>query len=152
MNNKVKISAAAVMLACATALVSLPATAAVHPAKATCMDIKWNVELLKNYPRAPTACQEIVVRDGKKYARFEANVITVTPDRVTVRFLNVVGHEGRELAIKPGPGATVEIAGKKVEYANLKKGDKLTFMVPEEQLGVISDPDETAASEIIVKK
>jgi len=44
----------------------------------------------------------------------------------------------------------VEIDGKKVEYSTLKKGDVLTFWVPEHQLGVISDPDDTAASTILL--
>jgi len=152
MNNKVKTTVAAVMLACVTALGTSIAVAAEHPAGPTCMDIKWNAQLLKDFPRAPVACQEIVVRDGKKYARFDAEVAAVAPDRITVRVLNVAGQVDQELSIKPGPDARVEIAGKKVVYSKLMKGDKLTFWVPEAQLGVISDPEDTAAAEIIINK
>ena len=150
MKIKFKIAAAVAFLVCVTALGSLPATAAEHPAGPTCMDIKWNAEFLKNYPRAPVACQEIAVRDGKKFARFDGEVTAVAPDHVKVKFLNVVGQADREITIKPATNSRVEINGKKVKYSELKKGDKLTFWVPEAQLGVISDPEDTAASEIIM--
>jgi hypothetical protein len=121
-----------------------------HPPGPACMDINWNAQLLKSFPRAPAACQEVVVRNDKKFARFEAKVTAVGTDTVAVRFLNVAGDPGREVTIKPSPNARVSIGGKKVEYSKLQKGDKLTFWVPEHEVGVVSDPDETAASTIIL--
>ena len=44
----------------------------------------------------------------------------------------------------------LELAGKKVDYSKLKKNDVLTFWVPELALGVISDPDDTASSTIVL--
>jgi len=151
MKNKMKIAATAAMLACVGMLGISVATAEEHPAKPTCMDIKWNADLLKRYPRAAVGCREVAVRDGKNYARFEAKVKANTPDGVTLEVMNVAGKPDHEITIKPGSEATVEIEGKKVPYAKVVKGDKLTFWVPESRVGVISDPDATAASEIIMK-
>ncbi len=150
MNSKLRIAAATAMLACVAGLGASTAVAE-HPAGPTCMDIHWNAELLKAYPRAPAACQEVAVRNGKKYARFTAKVTGVGPDAVTVRFLSSSGEPGREIQLKPGPHARVAMDGKKVEYSSLQKDEVLTFWVPERQLGVISDPDDTAAATIILQ-
>ncbi len=149
MRTKFQITAAAAVLIGATAFGIAPALAA-HPTGPTCMDITWNADLLKSFPRAPAACQEVVVRDGKKFARFTAKVTAIGPDIVKVRFLNVAGDPGREITIKPGPDSRVVIAGKKVEYSKLRKDDELTVWMPERQVGVISDPDDTATSIIVL--
>jgi hypothetical protein len=90
------------------------------------------------------------VRNGKNFGRFTAKVTAVGTDAVKVRFLTADGNPEREISLKPGPDARVELSGKKVEYSQLKKGDVLTFWVPEGQLGVISDPDATAASTMVL--
>jgi hypothetical protein len=142
---------AAALVWSGTLLSTSTATAADTMANARCADIKWNAELLKKYPNAPAGCQEIVVRDGKKFAKFQATVVAVDPDSVTVRFIDPYGNPGRVMKIQPGKNATVEIAGEKVEYAKLKKDQKMTFYVPESTLGVISNPTESASSTIVVK-
>ena len=152
MSTYVKITAAAAALACVTALGTVTATAA-EPAPAyKCIDIVYKPELTKMYPRIAAGCQEVVVRDGKKYARFTAKVTGVGNGQVRVQFLNVVGHEGNEIAIKPNPKATVEIEGKKVSPSKLQKGDVLTFWVPESRIGVISAPEDEEMSEIVAEK
>ena len=150
MKNGLKTLTAATLAACMTGLGASTANAE-PPAGPTCADIQWNGELLKAFPRAPVVCQKVAVRNGKKFARFTAKVTDVTPDSVTVRFLTPAGNEERELSLKPGPKSRVEIKGKKVEYSTLRKNDVLTFWVPESQLGVISDPDDTAASTIVLQ-
>jgi hypothetical protein len=141
---------AAAVVSSAT-LLGVARAAAPDPAVSSkCSDIKWNAELLKKYPGAPAGCQEIVVRDGKKFARFDAKVITVNPDGVSVRFVDTYGNPGRVIKIQAGKDARVDISGEKVEYAKLKKDQKMSFYIPEATLGVISDPTDLAASKIIV--
>ena len=148
-STKFQVMAAAAMLGCVTALGTLTAMAE-HPAGPICADIQWNADFLKAYPHAPAACQEIAVRNGKKFARFTAKVTSVEAATVKVRFLSPAGEEGREMSLKPGPNARVEMAGKKIEYSKLQKNDVLTLWVPERALGVISDPDDTASSTIVL--
>lgn len=149
MKRKVKMLTTAVLVACVTGLGSTTAMAE-PPAGPQCMDMQWNAELLKSFPRAAVVCQEVAVRNGKKYARFTAKVTDVAPETVKVRFLTSAGNEEREISLKPGAGARVKMKGKKVEYSTLRKDDVLTFWVAEQQLGVISDPDDTAASTIVL--
>ena len=141
---------AAAVVSSAT-LLGLATAATPDPAVSSkCSDIKWNAELLKNYPSAPGGCQEIVVRDGKKFARFDATVVTVNPDGISVRFLDPYGNTGRLIKIQAGKDARVQISGEKVEYDKLKKDQKMSFYIPEATLGVISDPTDLAASKIVV--
>ncbi len=43
--------------------------------KLSCIkDIVFSQEFLANYPKAGAACREVVMRDGAKWARFDANV------------------------------------------------------------------------------
>jgi hypothetical protein len=152
MKTQIRSCVATAILACLGALVAPAAMAADnHPAGPTCMDIKWNPELLRMYPRAPAACQEVAVRNGKKYARFVGKVTAVGPEGVAVRFSNIAGDPGREITVKPGANSKVTMAGKKVAYATLQKGDELTFWVPEQQVGVISDPEDTDSSTIVLR-
>src|SRR5665213_4555869 len=90
-STKFQVMTATAMLACVTALDTWTAIAQ-HPAGPTCVDIQWNAEFLKAYPRAPAACQEIAVRNGKKFARFTAKVTAVESGAVTVRFLSSSGE------------------------------------------------------------
>jgi hypothetical protein len=149
MKRRLRSISAAALVACVAGLGGTTAMAE-PPAGPQCADIQWNAELLKSFPRAAVVCQEVVVRNGKKYARFTAKVTAVEPKVVTVRFLTPAGNEERELSLRPGADSRVEMKGKKVEYSTLHKGDVLTFWVPERQLGVISDPDDTAASTILL--
>ena len=149
MNRKGKILTTAALVACVIGLGGTTAMAE-PPAGPACMDIQWNAELLNSFPRAAVVCQEVAVRNGKKFARFNAKVTEVAPETVKVRFLTSAGNEEREVALKPGAGARVEMKGKKVEYSTLRKNDVLTFWVAEDQLGVISDPDDTASSTIVL--
>jgi hypothetical protein len=141
---------AAVVVASAT-VHGVATAAAPDPAfSSKCSNIRWNAALLKKYPGAPSGCREIVVRDGKKFARFDAKVVTVNPDGVSVRFVDSFGNPGRVIKIQAGKDARVDIAGEKVEYAKLKKDQKMSFYIPEATLGVISDPTDLASSKIIV--
>jgi hypothetical protein len=141
---------AAAVIWSGTLLTTSAAMAAEAEANSRCADIKWNAALLKKYPNAPAGCQEIVVKDGKKFAKFDATVVTVNPDGVSVRFLDPYGNPGRIMKIQAGKDARVDIAGEKVEYAKLKKDQKMTFYIPESTLGVISDPTDSASSKIVV--
>jgi hypothetical protein len=142
---------AAAIVSSGTLLSAATVTAADTPASSKCSDIKWNADLLKKYPNAPAGCQDIVVKDGMKFARFDATVIAVHPDGVSVRFVDPYGNPGRVMKIQPGKDATVDVAGEKVAYAKLKKDQKMTFYIPESTLGVISDPTDSASSTIVVK-
>jgi hypothetical protein len=139
---------AAVALSC-FAIVS--AQAADRPG-AGCSNFTFNMEFLKAYPRAPAACQEVVVRDGTKVVRFSAEVRRVESDHFQIAFLNAVGQplDGGTLTLIPQAGQTVEVNGKVIPIGELRRRDKLDFWVPENAVGAYLDRTSKALSTIVL--
>ena len=104
--------------------------------KASCSDLHFSSAFLSKYPKAPAACLEVRILDGRKYARFDGKVFLLSPEFVTVTFLNVAGDELTTFSFKPQESSRVLIDGKDVKYTDMKKGDKLTFWMPEDGLSV----------------
>jgi len=139
----------------AAAALSCLALAAAHAADrpgAGCNNVTFNVDFLKAYPRAPAACQEVVTRDGVKVVRFSAEVRKATKDHFQLAFLNAVGRpiDGSTLTLIPQAGQTVEVNGKMIPFADLRRGDKLDFWVPENAVGAYLDRTSKALSTIVL--
>jgi hypothetical protein len=85
--------------------------------------------------------------------RFTANVAKVRKDHIQLIFLNAMGQPiepTQTLTLLPQPGQTLRVNGKDVAYDKLSKGDKVDFWIPEKTLGVISNPNATAVSTIVL--
>jgi hypothetical protein len=129
--------------------------AAAHAADrpgAGCNNFVFNVEFLKAYPRAPAACQEVVVRDGVKVVRFSAEVRKAATDHFQIAFLNAVGRplDDTTLTFIPQAGQMIEVNGKKIAVGDLRRGDKLDFWVPENSAGAFLDRDGKALHTIVL--
>jgi hypothetical protein len=123
------------------AIVAVPtASGAAEPAKAPgapnnpCSALHWNAKFLETFPRAALACQDVVVKDGVKYARFDAKVSKVNPDSVEVDVLNVAKTAVGTAKWHTSPEQDMEIGGKDAKAKDLKRGDDLTFWVAETSL------------------
>ena len=64
----------------ALAITGLGFSPAVHAGDVSCDDIDWNPQILERFQGIQEACREIVVRDGKTYARFEVTLIRAEKD------------------------------------------------------------------------
>ncbi len=119
---------------------------------AGCSNFTFNADFLKAYPRAPAACQEVVTRDGVKVVRFSAQVSRAAKDQIQLAFLNAVGQplSGSNITLKPQPGQTVEVNGKMIPFADLRRGDKLDFWVPENTAGAYLDRTSKALTTIVL--
>lgn len=97
-----------------------------------CDGIQWSAEALEAYPNIASACQAVEERNGKAYVKFEGSVArTANRGReVTVNF-----RDGGDLTLTPPAGATVYLDDRKTPVADLRRGDQLTFYVPEDRLG-----------------
>jgi hypothetical protein len=131
-----------------------PVAGAADAAKApTCGDVTYDTEFLAAYPRAAAACQEVVESNGKRAVRFTATVAKVKKDHIQLTFLNTMGkpiEPKQTLTLLPQSGQTLRVNGKDVAYDKLSKGDKVDFWIPEKTLGVISNPNATAVSTIVL--
>ena len=127
--------------ALAVSLFVLPALAVAAapdvPAPAeTCSDIQWSAAFLKDYPKAPAACRDVIIKDGVKYATIVGVVQKVGADYVQVAITDVADIPISVIAFQIGVGGMVTINDKAVRVKNLKVNDRLTFWVREGQFGI----------------
>jgi hypothetical protein len=105
-------------------------------AKETCADIKWNPAFLTDFPKAPAACQDVTVKDGVKYAKFDGKVAKVDAHFVEVAIADDAGLPISTIAFQIGVGGRITINDKVEKVKDLKLGDQLTFWVREGQFGI----------------
>jgi hypothetical protein len=144
MSTAVKFVLAALAIAPVAALAD-------EPAKLNCLtDFVFSQEFLAKYPNAGAACKEIVKKDGKKYARFDANVVSVKGNQVTADFLSSYDNKLNTVTFAVSPDAKVQIDGKEVKATELKPGDSLSFWVPESRAGFYAAPGAANSKKLAV--
>ncbi len=108
---------------------------------ASCAQVAWNKDLLAQFPRIGEGCQEVVVSDGKKWARFAADFVQRNRDgSVTFEFQDRRGRSMGELALMPAPDQRVAIGGHDYRFSELSRGQELNLYVPEQMYAVASEP------------
>jgi hypothetical protein len=96
---------------------------------ASCDQIQWSQEALDKYPKIASACQDVMERDGRYYVKFAGTVRRVSGDNVTVNF-----KDGSVLTLTPPENMSLYIDGRPRTVRNLRRGDELTFYVPQENV------------------
>jgi hypothetical protein len=137
MNRLTSLTPIAIAIAIATSgiLFGTAARAADVP-KQSCIDIKWNPAFLAQYPKAPVTCQEVTVKDGIKYAKFNGKVSKVERQSVQVEISDVGNFPVSTIAFEVGKGGLITIGDKTEKVKDLRVGDLLTFWVREGEFGV----------------
>ncbi len=108
-----------------------------------CDDVQWSEEMQERYPNIDSACQSVEERNGKKYVRFEGTVRGV---RNRGSAVDVDFRGGGRVQMQPPEGTKIYMSGKEVPVADLQRGDRLTFYVPEDRMTAQFYPDEQLAS------
>jgi hypothetical protein len=109
--------------------------------KLSCVkDFTFSQEFLAKYPKAAAACREVVMKNGMKWARFDANVTKVKGKNITADFLDQYDQKIRTLTFTATPDATVTVDGKTEKFADLREGDALSFWVSEARAGFYAKP------------
>jgi hypothetical protein len=98
---------------------------------AECNQITWSEASLAKYPRIASACQGVMERDGKYYVKFSGAVRQVADRgrRLTVDF-----NDGSRMEVEPPENTSVYINGRPQRTSSLRRGDELTFYVPQDML------------------
>jgi hypothetical protein len=117
-------------------LLGAAAWSAVETPKESCANIKWNPAFLKDYPKAPVTCQEVTVKDGIKYAKFNGKVSKVNHQTVQVEITDVGNIPVSTIAFEVGKGGRITLGDKTEMVKDLQVGDQLTFWVREGEFGV----------------
>ena len=108
----------------------------VSAAKESCANIEWSPAFLKEYPQAPAACRQVMVKDGVKFATFDGKVSKVGHEYVQVEVSDVADIPISTIAFQIGVGGKVTINDKVEKVKDLKVGDVLTFWVREGEFGI----------------
>jgi len=126
----------------AMVLLAVPLTGVAQQQLSCVKDMVYSQEFLAKYPRAPAACNELIVSQGEKWARFDAEVKNRQGLHLTVDFID---HQSRPVATMTfefTPDATLTLsekhAVKPVGY--LHEGDKIVVWVPEKRFGFYAEP------------
>ena len=107
-----------------------------------CSAVQWSEEMKERYPDLDSACQSVEERNGKKYVKFEGTVRD-TGNRGSS--INVDFRGGGRVQMQPPEGTKIFMEGKPISVADLRRGDRLTFYVPEDRMTAQFYPDEQLA-------
>ena len=114
------------------AMAGLGLTQMVNASDVTCDDIDWNPQILERFKGIQDACREIVVRDGKSYARFEVTLISAEKDGnvlVNMRMRDGSMVEGAFYA--PADFRVNSASGQTTfQVKELSRGDVLDVLIP----------------------
>jgi len=107
-------------------------------------------EFLDKYPNAGAACREVKVENGERWARFDAHVARVRRNRVTANFVDRSDRSFGTITFDAAPDARVYMNGRPMRYALLKRGDKLSFWMPESRVGFYAEPGASETTKLAV--
>jgi hypothetical protein len=108
-----------------------------------CSQFKFSPAILEKYPSAPAACLGGVMYNGQKYAKYNGRVFLPMTDRITLEILDPQGNVATTFSYKPAPTQVVMVNGNPEQYKDLRKGEIITFWIPESRLDVKETPAST---------
>lgn len=148
-----KTGTAAVLIGCMFAATSAFAQKSEMPnpqyQKASCDVVNWQTgwdqDLLSRFPNMKQGCHEVVVVDGKKWIRFEADFVRINNDGSIVSdFQSPRDRSIGELTLMPAPEQRVLLDGREYRFSELRQGQSLNFYVPEGSFVFATKPDAPA--------
>jgi hypothetical protein len=153
MMNKstLRLAATAIAIACAAAANAQQADAEQAEAAAfaapavdapSCADLSWQGRIVAQYPNIAAACQEVVVANSVRYARFTGELVRVNRDgSVSFDFKDRDGRSlGKATTLQPADSQRAVIEGRAYRFSELNPGQQLSVYVPETRLVVATEP------------
>jgi hypothetical protein len=142
--TRIRVAVALICLACASTVsaqqIETQVTDNPQIRKASCAEVAWQKELLLQYPMITEACQEVVISDGEKWARFSGEFIERHDDG-SIR-TTIDDRHGKSLGqfnLMPAPDQRVLIDGQRVRFSQLRPGQELNFYVPESRYALATE-------------
>jgi hypothetical protein len=97
----------------------------------TCADVTFTQAIYDRWPHADDACLEIIERDGQKFAKFTAEVVSQSPSGTYVRYNLQDGSKTPSRKVDPPAGFEALIAGKGVAIEDLNPRQEVNIYLPE---------------------
>ena len=123
-------------------LLAVPLTGVAQQQLSCVKDIVYSPEFVAKYPRAGSACNEVIVSKGEKWARFNAEVKNRQGYHLTVDFIDDQERPVANMTFEVTPDATVTLRDEHQvkPAAKLQKGEKIVVWVPEKRFGFYAEP------------
>jgi hypothetical protein len=99
-------------------------------AQGGCGAVTFTGPVASQFPEASNACLDIATREGKQYAHFKGEIVSVSGSQVRARFKLPNGQYSQTYAFNPKSGSRVRIAGQSYRFSELQKGQELDIYVP----------------------
>ncbi len=122
------------------ALALIPAVALAQQ-PAACERVEFSPEVLARFPNIRNACLDVINRDGQSFAVVRANLVRVTPRRMTVRVQLPDGTQSNTMGINVASNERVNVGGRMVPVGDLAVGQTISAYIN------VNDPGIAVASE-----
>jgi hypothetical protein len=141
----IRLAVTALALGCASAANAQQADAKTlaKPAvnAASCADIRWQEQIREQYPNIAAACQEVVVSNDTRFARFSGELVQANRDgSALIDFKDRNGDSlGKATKLQLAPNQRALIEGKYFRFSELMPGQQLNLYVSENSLAVATE-------------
>jgi hypothetical protein len=121
--------------------------------KLSCKDFTYSQEFLAQYPKAGAACREVIMKDGQKWVRFEADIKKVNGNEATGDIIDNHGNTVSTLTVEAAADTRVSMSnGAKKKFSQLQAGNKLMVWLPESKVGFYAAPGASDMDKLAVVK
>ena len=125
---------AAAVAGLALGLLALPQTSSAQDL--TCADIEFTATVTDQYADIAEACTSVVERNGKLYARLEAQVIRPGRRSSVIRFKHTDGSFGPRVTVTPESPVNVYLSGAKARLGDLERGQDIRVYLPSDRWAI----------------
>ena len=117
-------------------------------AQSSCNDITFTGPVAQEFPQARNACLDVVEREGREYAHFQARIRSVRGGTVEAEFRMPDVTYSRPITVTPDPSARVRIGGRDYRWRDLSRGQELDVWLPPDrwEIAVPEDPEQQFAA------
>ena len=105
----------------------------------TCADIEWGSVVTDQYPSIADACDDVVVKNDKMFARVKVVVQRVRGSNLTFRIVNNDGSSGGSYTQNVGTSWRANIDGQSIRARDLLRGQQMNVYLPHDRWAVIHE-------------
>jgi hypothetical protein len=131
----------AAVLGCAVVALTV-GQSAIAQDELSCSDIEWSSTVTDEYPSIAGACDAVVEKNGKLFARIEVQVQRARGRNLTFRILNNDGSSGGSYTQSLETSWRAKIGGRNYRASELSRGQKLNVYMPADRWAVIHMDDD----------
>jgi hypothetical protein len=108
----------------------------------SCSDIEWSSVVTDQYPSIADACDAVVMKNDKMFARIEVEVMRVRGRTLTFRIMNNDGSSGGNYSQTVDTSWRAKIGGRSYRPRDLSRGQMLNVYMPGDRWAVIHEDDD----------